>query len=69
VVPGTIVQEYQRGYSMHGRVIRPTLVEIAKAPAAQAPSEQPPPPSEPLPTDTSDTEEIAEESESENTGP
>jgi molecular chaperone GrpE len=69
VVPGTIVQEYQRGYSMHGRVIRPTLVEIAKAPAAQAPSEESPQPSEPLPTDTSDTEEIAEESESENTGP
>jgi molecular chaperone GrpE len=69
VAPGTIIQEYQRGYSMHGRVIRPTLVELAKAPVAQAPPEEPPAPAEPLPTDTADTEEIAEETEIENTGP
>jgi molecular chaperone GrpE len=30
--PGTVVQEYQTGYTMHGRVIRPTLVEVARAP-------------------------------------
>ncbi len=34
--PGTVLQEYQKGYTMHGRVIRPTLVEIARAPAADA---------------------------------
>jgi molecular chaperone GrpE len=32
--PGTVLQEYQRGYTMHGRVIRPTLVEVARAPVA-----------------------------------
>jgi molecular chaperone GrpE len=69
VAPGTVIQEYQRGYSMHGRVIRPTLVEIAKAPAAQAPAEEPQAPSEPLPTDTPDAEQIAAETEIENPGP
>jgi molecular chaperone GrpE len=66
--PGTIIQEYQRGYSMHGRVIRPALVEIAKAPAAQ-PAEVPGESTEPLSTDSSDAEQIAEQTDAENPGP
>ena len=67
--PGTVVREYQRGYTMHGRVIRPTLVEIAKEPA-QAP-EGTGPGSEPAPqeTDERDAEEIADEAENDNVGP
>jgi molecular chaperone GrpE len=40
----TVLQEYQKGYTMHGQVIRPALVEVAKAPA-----DVPPPPDVPLP--------------------
>ncbi|MGI8824114.1 MAG: nucleotide exchange factor GrpE [Chloroflexota bacterium] len=35
--PGTIVHEYQRGYTMHGRVIRPSLVEVSRAPILPEP--------------------------------
>jgi molecular chaperone GrpE len=42
VEPGHIVQEYQRGYVMHGYVIRPALVEVAKAPVAEASPEAQP---------------------------
>jgi molecular chaperone GrpE len=69
--PGTVLQEYQRGFAMHGRVIRPALVEVAKAqtPAAQ-PEPQTPGPSEPVEATSEEKgEEIAEEAESENTGP
>jgi molecular chaperone GrpE len=59
--PGTVLQEYQRGYTMHGRVIRPALVEVARAP------EQPEP--EPEATEPEEAEEIAEEAETENVGP
>jgi molecular chaperone GrpE len=61
--PGTVVTELQRGYTMHGRVIRPTLVELAKAPAAT--------PTEPQPqtTDPDDTAVIVEQADSENVGP
>jgi molecular chaperone GrpE len=59
--PGTVLQEYQRGYTMHGRVIRPALVEVARAP------EQPQP--EPEATEPEEAEEIAEEAETENVGP
>jgi molecular chaperone GrpE len=31
---GTVVQEFQKGYTMHGVVIRPSLVEVASAPAS-----------------------------------
>lgn len=30
--PGTVIGELQRGYTMHGRVLRPTLAKVAKAP-------------------------------------
>jgi molecular chaperone GrpE len=33
--PGTVIQVYQKGYTMHGRVIRPALVEVARQPAAE----------------------------------
>jgi molecular chaperone GrpE len=29
--PGTVLGELQRGYTMHGRVLRPTLAKVAKA--------------------------------------
>lgn len=69
VAPGTVIQEYQRGYSMHGRVIRPTLVEIAKAPTQQTPADEPYEPSEPVSTDSADAEQMAEVTEVENPGP
>jgi molecular chaperone GrpE len=31
VAPGTVIGEMQRGYMMHGRVIRPTLAKVSKA--------------------------------------
>ncbi|MGH2449116.1 MAG: nucleotide exchange factor GrpE [Chloroflexota bacterium] len=58
--PGTVLQEYQTGYFMHGRVIRPALVEVAAAPAPEPPAEA---------TDDEQAEVIAEEAETENTGP
>jgi molecular chaperone GrpE len=57
--PGTVLQEYQKGYTMHGRVIRPALVEVAKAPTSPTPET----------TDTADAEAIADSAETENTGP
>lgn len=66
VAAGTVLQEYQKGYSMHGRVIRPSLVEIAKAPSstpAGAAAEGP------TATDESQAEAIADKAETENPGP
>jgi molecular chaperone GrpE len=40
VAPGTIVRVYQTGYTMHGRTIRPALVEVASAPAIQAANDE-----------------------------
>lgn len=57
--PGTVLQEYQKGYTMHGRVIRPALVEVAKAAAGPVPEE----------IDTGEAETIANQAETENTGP
>lgn len=57
--PGTVLQEYQKGYTMHGRVIRPALVEVAKAPDEPAPET----------TDTAEAEVIADQAETENVGP
>lgn len=34
--PGTIVGELQRGYTMHGHVLRPTLAKVAKAPSSDS---------------------------------
>ena len=68
---GTVLQEYQKGYTMHGRVIRPALVEIAKEASTQ-PAEAPAPapaPSERSATDTDDAERIADTAEVENPGP
>jgi molecular chaperone GrpE len=68
--PGTVLQEYQKGYTMHGRVIRPTLVEIASAPAAapetEVTDEAAP---EAVATETDDAETIASEAATENEGP
>lgn len=59
VATGTVLQEYQKGYTMHGRVIRPALVEVARAPTTPAPET----------TSTAEAEAIAEEAETENSGP
>ncbi len=34
VEPGTVTAVMQKGYSLHGRVIRPAMVMVAKAPSA-----------------------------------
>ena len=34
--PGTVVSEYQKGYLLQDRLLRPALVVVAKAPAAPA---------------------------------
>lgn len=39
--PGTVLSEYQKGYLLHDRLLRPALVVVAKAPAAAAPTNQP----------------------------
>jgi len=72
--PGTVLQEYQRGYAMHGRVIRPTLVELAKEPerTEQSPgpeAPQPPDQSSPATTDAAEAIEIADQAGIENAGP
>jgi molecular chaperone GrpE len=66
--PNTVVAEYQQGYVMHGYVIRPALVEVAKAPAAPAQAEESAP-SDVTETDTSDGEEISDEAQEQNVGP
>ena len=38
VAPNTVVAVMQKGYELNGRLIRPAMVMIAKAPAAPAPS-------------------------------
>lgn len=35
--PGTVVQAFQTGYTLHGRLLRPAMVAVAKAPAGPAP--------------------------------
>jgi molecular chaperone GrpE (heat shock protein) len=37
VEPGYVVQEIQPGYSLSGRVLRPTLVTVAVAPEVTTP--------------------------------
>lgn len=64
---GTVVREYQKGYMMHGRVIRPTLVEIARAPAQEQAS--PDEASAAQVTEEVNAEEIATEAENQNIGP
>lgn len=37
VVPGTVMQVVQAGYTLQGRILRPALVVVAKAPASEVP--------------------------------
>ena len=67
-LPGTVLQEYQRGYSMHGHVIRPTLVEVAAAPA-QPSGEPETSPAEAESTGQAQSEESAHQAATENLGP
>ena len=68
--PGTVVREYQKGYTMHERVIRPALVEIAKAPSQSEPeADQEPPAPQSEVIEEERAEHIADQAESENVGP
>jgi molecular chaperone GrpE len=40
--PNTVVTEFQRGYLLHERLLRPSLVMVAKAPADPQPGDQSP---------------------------
>lgn len=68
--PGTVMQEMQKGYIMHGRVIRPALVEVAKAPEAVT---QGTPVVPPVPEDgdegSATAAAVKDEADTENTGP
>lgn len=66
--PGTVLQEYQKGYMMHGRVIRPSLVEVAGKPSESSPEAEETQPDQ-EPDYDAPGEEIAEEAEIENVGP
>jgi molecular chaperone GrpE len=71
--PGTVTQVYQKGYTMHGRVIRPALVELAKRPAATSSPEVEATTYEERDTDLGETttpgpEEIGRGSTAENAG-
>jgi len=74
-VPGTVLQEYQRGYTMHGQVIRPALVEVAKAPESPATEAPAFDETQHAPDEVEEAvhdrqgQEIAEQSETENVGP
>jgi molecular chaperone GrpE len=35
--PGTVVQVFQPGYTIHGRLLRPAMVTVAKGSAAGEP--------------------------------
>ena len=34
--PNTVVSEFQKGYLLHDRLLRPSLVMVAKAPTSDA---------------------------------
>ena len=38
--PNTVVQEFQKGYLMHDRLLRPTMVVVSKAPPSGQPGEK-----------------------------
>jgi molecular chaperone GrpE len=63
--PNTVVSVYQSGYTMHGYLIRPALVEVSKAPVKQSEDAE-----EPALSEENTTEETAvEEAEEQNVGP
>ncbi|MEJ2418240.1 MAG: nucleotide exchange factor GrpE [Exilibacterium sp.] len=35
VEPNTVINVFQKGYTLHGRLVRPAMVVVAKAPASQ----------------------------------
>lgn len=36
--PNSVIQVFQKGYQLHGRLLRPAMVVVSKAPAAPTPS-------------------------------
>lgn len=63
--PGAIVGEFQRGYSMHGFVLRPALVEVAAAPSESTPASTVGDNS----LDVTETQPVSEETAAENANP
>jgi molecular chaperone GrpE len=63
--PNTVVSVYQSGYTMHGYLIRPALVEVSKAPAKH---EQKPETASLEVADSAEGEPV-EEAEEQNVGP
>jgi len=55
---GIVLEEFQKGYKLNGRVIRPSRVMVNKLPAAQTGPQEEPPPTEQAANDceTTDTE-------------
>jgi molecular chaperone GrpE len=66
---GTVVQVYQKGYTMHGRLIRPALVEVAKQPSTKLQGTEPSGPTGAAGTVDDTGAEIAGEAAEENVGP
>jgi molecular chaperone GrpE len=54
--PNTVLMEFQKGYLMKGRVIRPTVVVVAKEPAVPAEQPEASTATEKTPPDTKETE-------------
>jgi molecular chaperone GrpE len=67
--PGAVVQVYQKGYTMHGRIIRPALVEVARAPVNQGPGDAASANADSVESTDADAAEIAEQAAVENPGP
>ena len=40
VAPNTVLDEYRPAYLLHGRLLRPALVTVAKAPTSEKKSEE-----------------------------
>ena len=38
VEPGSVLKVFQKGYLLNGRLLRPAMVVVSKAPSATAPS-------------------------------
>ncbi|HZT97117.1 MAG TPA: nucleotide exchange factor GrpE [Chloroflexota bacterium] len=66
--PGTVIGELQTGYTMYGRVLRPTLAKVAKAlsaePSQSTPAEPEPGQAEDVEQSPTDAEVTAEAGES-----
>jgi molecular chaperone GrpE len=67
--PGAVVQVYQKGYTMHGRIIRPALVEVARTPVNQSRDDAASETADSEGTDDADAARVAGQAAAENPGP